>query len=252
MAPETTSALIRPRWRAGKLIAPAENRSADPHMGRTMGDGNLEIAGHAHRQHPQPMPGSAGREPGEMRRRIAIGRRNAHQPDKPAVEPGLTGGNEGIGVSGRDAGLLRFIPDIDLDQQVGRPAFTLDGVGNRVGEFWPVQHINHIGNANRVTRLVGLQPADDVQPHARMGCAQGGEFGRGFLHPVFPEHGLPDGEGGDHRLDRMGFGHCHQRYRMRRTACGTAGSVYPVAHRAQARGNMAIVNRGNSKVGHGR
>ena len=41
-------------------------------------------------------------------------------------------------------------------------------------------------------------------------CAQGRELALGFLHPVFPEHGLPGFQRFQDSLDRLGLGYRDQ------------------------------------------
>ena len=55
----------------------AEDRAADPHMGRAQRDRRLEIAAHPHRQLGQAVIARQFGEQREMERRFRILRRNA-------------------------------------------------------------------------------------------------------------------------------------------------------------------------------
>ncbi len=158
------------------LSTMAEDGGADADMGGAVGNGGLEIARHAHGEDAEPVAGGAGGEPGEMGGGIAFGWGDAHQAGQAGAEAGLACGDEGVGVGGGDAGFLRFVTDIDLNQQVRRAAFLLDCVGNGVGQAGAVEHLDDIGQADGVARLVGLQAADEVQAQSGVGGAQGGEF----------------------------------------------------------------------------
>lgn len=62
--------------------------------------------------------------------------------------------------------------------------------------------MNAIEQGDRIIGLVGLKLANQMQFDPRMGCAQPGPLGLGFLHPVFPEDPLSRN---DQRLDPVGI-----------------------------------------------
>ena len=100
----------------------SENRRADAHMGGAELDRDREVGAHAHRQIFQPVARGDLRGQRKMRRRRIVDRRDAHQAGN--LQPVLlaAGGNEGVGLAGRDAGLLRLLAGIELDEQF-RPLF---------------------------------------------------------------------------------------------------------------------------------
>ena len=114
-------------------------------------------------------------------------------------------------------GLLRLVAGVHLDQQRRRAAFLRHRRRDRVGQPRPVQRLDHVGQPHRVARLVGLQPADDVQLKPMLG-AQLRELRRRLLHAVLAEHGLTGRQRRAHRLDRLGLAHRDQRHVLRPTA----------------------------------
>ena len=109
-------------------------------------------------------------------------------PVQRRAEPLLAVGDEAVGIGAGDAGLLRLVADIDLHEQAGRAAFVrCDRGGDGVGEARAVEALDDVGDAHRVARLVGLQPADEVQAQVRLASAQAGEFAGRFLDAVLAE-----------------------------------------------------------------
>lgn len=170
-----------------------------------MGNRGFEVGGHAHRQFRQPVTGSAGGEPGEMGGRIGVGWRDAHQAGEGCPEARLAGIDKSVGLGTGDAALLRLLAGVDLDQQAWRATLSGNGVGDGVGEARAIEAFDRVGDTHCLGRLVGLQAADDVQTHGRMGGSQRREFVRGFLDAVFAECGLIGGECGDDGSRRMEF-----------------------------------------------
>lgn len=197
-----------------------EQCGADADMGRTMGDRDFEIGGHAHRQRGQAMACGGGGEPGEMRAGRRVGGRNAHEAGDGAAQPRLAQGDEGIGLGGGNSGLLRFIPDIDLDQILRCPTLGLLRIGQGVEQFRPVQYLDHVGQAYGVSCFVSLQAADQMEAEARVRGAQSRHLGRGLLHAIFPEMGVAGVEQDLHVSGRVGFADRDQR---RRRAVGAGG-----------------------------
>ncbi len=75
---------------------------------------------------------------------------------------------------------------------------------DRVSQFRPVERLDHVGDPHRVPRLVGLQPADDVQTKIVFAAAVPEIAGR-LLHAVLAEHHLSSGQGSNDRLGRFGL-----------------------------------------------
>ena len=105
---------------------------------------------------------------------------------------------------------------------------------DRVGQARPVEALDHVGQPHRVARLVGLQPADQVQSHIRVGVPQLRELARGFLDPVLAEMALPGGQRGLDRLGGVGLGDGDQRDRVGRAARAGRGRRDPFLDPAQA------------------
>ena len=160
----------------------------------------------------------------EIGRGVAFGGGDAHQAGQGRAEAGTHGADEGVGLSGGDAGFLRFVADIDLDQQGWRGAGGLHGVGDGVGEFRAVQGFDAMGEPDRRERLVGLQPADEVEFGFGVGGEQSGEFPFGFLDTVFAEPELAGGDGFGDGGGGLRFGNRDERDLIR-IAAGAAGGL---------------------------
>ena len=97
-----------------------------------------------------------------MRARVLIVGRHAHQADELGAEPALAVADEAVGIGAGDAGLLRFIAGIDLDQQARLAVFFGHGGGDGIGQFGAVEGLDHIRQPHGVAGLVGLQATDNV------------------------------------------------------------------------------------------
>ena len=115
-------------------------------------------------------------KPDEVRGGILVGRGHAHQPGQGTAEPVLAVGNERVRAITGNAGLLQFIPDIDFDQEPGLTALLRHRGGKRVGKPGTVETFDHLGEAHGIARLVGLEPADDMQAEPGKRARSGGNF----------------------------------------------------------------------------
>ena len=111
------------------------------------------------------------------------------------------GGEKSVGVLRLHAGLLRLRAGIDLDEEKRTARLRRGLLGQRRGEARPVDRMDGIEQRHRLSRLVRLQRADQMQFEIAVAGAQRRPLGLGFLHPVFAEHALA---GGNDRLDRIG------------------------------------------------
>ncbi len=101
---------------------------------------------------------------------------------------------------------MRFVADVDLDQQLRQAAGAVGCRGYGVGQARAVEAFDHVGDAHGVGRLVGLQRADQVQAQGWVGSPQGREFVGRLLHAVFTEHVLPVVQRGLHQAGGVRFG----------------------------------------------
>src|SRR5580704_6184863 len=99
----------------GVSLARAEQRRADPHRSRAEANGDLEIGAHAHRETRQAVAGGNLGGEGEVRPGRLVLWRDAHQALDGEAKLAAAAGDEGVGVGGRDPGLLRLFPGVDLD-----------------------------------------------------------------------------------------------------------------------------------------
>lgn len=83
-------------------------------------------------------------------------------------------------------------------------------VSNGISQPRPVEAFDNIGDSHRVTRLVGLQSADQMQAQIGVRGPQQWELGGCFLHPVFTKDGLTAGQRRLDSRDRMGFRYCDE------------------------------------------
>ena len=225
------------KWQPWSFLPRAEDRRADADAGGAEGDGGLEVVAHAHGELRQAVSrGDLGQER-EVRARGLTDRRDAHQPLGLKTVGLAAGGDEGVGLGGGDAGLLRLLAGVDLDVGAQAKALFLHLVGQHAGELVAIQRLDDVEEGHRVGGLVGLQRADQAQ--LDLAAARGPAF-LGLLHAVLAEHPLA---GGEHRRDRfpgLGLGDRHERDVAGRPAgglhsLGDPGHDHPCRHRGQRR-----------------
>jgi hypothetical protein len=119
-----------------------------------------------------------------------VGRRQAHQAGDRQPEFVPAPSNEIVRLLRQHARLLRLATGIDLDQQSRSAALPGDLLGQRLGQAWTVQGMNHVEQRHRLARLVGLQGPNQMQLDIRVEVLQRRPFGLGLLHPVLAEHPL--------------------------------------------------------------
>ena len=155
-----------------------------------------------------------------MRRGIGIHGRDAHQAlDRQAIGP-PAGGDEGVGLGGRDPGLLLFLADVDLDIEARGLAGTLDLLGQHAGQLVAVESLDDVEEGHRLAGLIGLQRTD--QPQLQTLAMRAPAF-HGLLNAVLAIDFLPRRQHGRDMLPGLGLGHRHQSHRTRRSSGARLG-----------------------------
>ena len=166
-------------------------------MGGAEGDGRLEVGAHAHAEPGEAqLPGELGEE-GEMHAGLLVERRNAHQAGDVELQLLAAQAQEAAGLPGHDAGLLRLLAGVDLDEQLQALALLGHLLGDGLGDLGPVDGVDGVEQRDRLLGLVGLQRADQVQLDAGIALAQRRPLGLGLLHAVLAEDamaGVEDGQ----------------------------------------------------------
>ena len=96
------------------------HRTSNPDMCGAVGDCRLKITAHPHGKARKAIARGHPGQCGEMRRRVLILGGDAHQPADRQGH-GAAGGDEVIGLIGKDAGLLGLGACVDLNEQLGAP-----------------------------------------------------------------------------------------------------------------------------------
>src|SRR5688500_66608 len=210
--------------RNAKSPSASEDGAADADDRRSLFDRDLEVIGHPHGEMCKTkglFDFSQLPEVRSYRLGLTDGR-DRHQTQERERIDSLDRGSHAAHLCGIDTRLLRFPPDVDLDQHVltfagrsGRPAHSL-------GELAGVDRMNRVEQTHGVLRLVRLQMTDQMPPS----CARNSWLlVARFLHAVFADI---RGTGGDRRIDR----HRGKRLRHRheRDLFPTAGSPVTGGH----------------------
>ena len=149
----------------------------------------------------------------------------------------MAGGvDESVGVGARDAGFLRLVADVDLDEEVGAAALGLDGGGESLQQARAVDALDDVGDTDGVARLVGLQRPDEMEAKRRVGVAERREFTGCFLNAIFAEMVLTAGDDGGDIFGGVGFRHRDERDGLGRPAGGAGGGGNALLDRLQALG----------------
>lgn len=126
---------------------------------------------------------------------LLIHGRYAHQPDYGQIPALARIGDEPIGFRRRDAAFLRLFTRIHLHEELRATSLLLHRGGERFGEAGAVERLDDIEELHRVSSLVGLQGADQVQSQIRTARLQVRIFCRSFLDPVLAKRALTGGDG---------------------------------------------------------
>ena len=125
-----------------------------------------------------------------MGRRVVSDRGDAHETVNGEAIPVAARGQEFIGFTGGDAGLLRFLARIDLDEKARRPALFFDFNRKGLGDFWPVHGLNDVKQPHRLFRLIRLQGADEMEFDIGVALFQRRPFRQRFLHPILAKDAM--------------------------------------------------------------
>jgi len=218
-------------WRGTR----SENCRPDPDFRRAQPDGRFEIAAHPHAEFLKPVPPRTFGQKREMHRRFLIRRRDTHQPGDRQMHfiAGLA--DKIIGIGGWNAGLLRFLTRIHLNEQLRAWRAAIALLYQRPGKARPVQRFDHIEQRHRIAHLVALQRPDQMQAQFGVGRFKRGIFRLRFLNPVFAEHKLSCLKRRLHRFGGMKF-----RYRQKIDIASIATGIRRhfrdlIPHRAKPR-----------------
>ena len=103
-----------------------------------------------------------------MRRRVFPRRAGCTSARRGAAPKRRAAGRDEASASSRATPLFcGSSPVLTSTSSVGVRPSRCDRGGDGVGEPRAVERLDHVGEAHRVARLVGLQPADEVQPQRR-------------------------------------------------------------------------------------
>src|SRR5262249_28394552 len=106
--------------------------------------------------------------------------------------------DEGIDRARRDAGLLRLLAGIDLDEAGGPALLLAHREDERAGELLAVEAFDEVEERDRFRGVAGLEGSDQVQADVRTKPAQRRPFASGLLDAVLAEDPVA---GREHRLD---------------------------------------------------
>jgi len=184
-------------------------------------DRNLEILAHPHAEIRQALFSCELGQKRKMGAGIFVRRRNAHEPFHGKLEFIAREADEFRGVAWRDAGLLRLLARVDLNQHDGRACHSIefgpiDLGAQRVRKLRAVERLDPVEKLHRLARLVRLQRADQMQLDVGKLRAQCGPFALGLLHPVLSEDAMALRQYRHDLFDAMGLGDGHKRGRRRR------------------------------------
>ena len=189
-------------------------------MRRAEADRRLEIIAHAHAEIGKSAFARDALQQREMKRGLFLSRRDAHQPQHGKIQHIAAMPDEGNGLFGRDAGLLRFLTGVHFDKKFRPPSGFLNFRFERFGEFQPVERMDAVEQPKRLAHLVGLKRPDEMQLRVRKARAQFGPFGASLLDAVFAEDTVTGLEHRQNALRSMAFAHGDEsRFLSRRDCC---------------------------------
>jgi hypothetical protein len=114
--------------------------------------------------------------------------------------------------AGRHAGLLRFLPGVDLDEDLGAFPPLLRQPRERLGEFRAVHRVDGVEHLDRGAGLVGLKRADQVQLDPVVTGLELGPAALRLLHAILAEDAVPFAQDGLDPVGWLHLGHRDQRH----------------------------------------
>src|SRR5690606_5133073 len=123
------------------IVPRAEDGAADTDMGGALGDGGFIIAAHAHGQARQAMRLGHAAQGAEMRHRVRLLGRDAHQPVNRQVHAQAVA-QETVQILGQHARLLRLVAGIHLHEKLRTGGAALHGPGQLLRQRGPVQRVD--------------------------------------------------------------------------------------------------------------
>ena len=196
------------------MLALAEDGAADADMGGAQRDGAFEVAAHTHRQARQSVTLGDFGEQGEVQAGLFVDGRDAHQPLNRKVE-GATVRDEGVGVTGQDAGLLILFAGVDLDEETGAASLFLGQPRYGFGQLGPIDGLDRIEEVECLPRLVGLKRADEVKDNAIVVFTEAGPFAGRFLYAILAENPVALFQNGGNPVVGLNLGDSNQFDRAR-------------------------------------
>jgi hypothetical protein len=145
--------------------------------------------------------------------------------------------DEGIRRHRQNAGLLRLLPGVHLDEEIRQPAGTIPFLGQRFGEARSVHGFDDVEKTERVAQLIRLQRTDEMEAEPRLRRFESRIFVLRLLDPVLAEDELPLTQRRRDGLRRMGLRHRHQRDRRRIAPGRRAGRGDAGANRLEGGGD---------------
>ena len=150
------------------------------------------------------------------------------------------GGDEGVGVGWQDAGFLRLLAGVDLDETGRAAVLFIHFTGQSGGQFGAVDGLHGVEKAHRVARLVGLQGADQMQFEIFDLGLERGPAGERLLHPIFAKQAVAGGDGGGDAVGRLHLADGDQAGGRRVAAGGAGGGGDPRRDGGQVAGDFAF------------
>lgn len=168
------------------------------------------------------LPGEI-RQQREVRHRILIHRRDAHQAREmdAMILVGLR--NKFIEIIRGNTRFLRFKTSVDLNHQFRMSALAPHFFGQSGHQLFAVDRLNDVKQGNGISRLVALQGSNQVQFNIGKVFLQVGPFLLSFLHAVFTKQPLPRHENRPDGIFALGFGDRNERNAAGWPMCGDAG-----------------------------
>jgi len=173
---------------SGRCLPRPEDRAAHADMGCPERNRRFVIRTHAHAQPGNIVAPGDRCQQAEMERGIFLGRRNTHQSCNREAKIIAAGGNEGISVPRKYAGLLLFFARVDLDKQFECATLFRHLRSKRLGELYPVYRMNCVEQRDRVAHLVGLQRSDQMELCIRKGLFEVPPFLERLLNAIFTKY----------------------------------------------------------------